>query len=75
MIIIFNDILKVKNKYSLKRAIALITFLYVINLATYVTIYQKPVGVIDSLLLFLTALLGLNTIDKKFTDKDVKTEE
>ena len=75
MITILNNMLKVRNKYSLKRVIALITFLYVINLSAYTIFYEKPVGAIDSLLLFLTALLGLNTIDKKFTDQQSKVEE
>jgi hypothetical protein len=74
---VLDDILKIKGKYSLKRLMAVITFVYVINLSVYVSMSDKPngVGIVTSLLAFLAALLAINTADKKFTDKETKTEE
>ena len=72
---ILNDILTVNGKYSLKRVMAVITFIYVINLSTYVTICGKPNGIIDSLLILLAATLGLSTADKKFADKEELKDE
>jgi hypothetical protein len=69
---IVDDILKIKSKYSLKRVIAVITFIYVINLSVYVSMSDKPngIGIVTSLLAFLAALLAINTADKKIADKD-----
>ena len=67
---LLNDILLENNKFSLKRVISVITFIYVINLASYVTIYNKPSGILEGLLIFLTTILGISTVDKKFTDKN-----
>lgn len=72
---ILDDILKLRGKYSLKRVLAVITFVYVINLSVYVSYTDKPNGVaiITSLLAFITSLLITAEIGKKFTDKDINT--
>jgi hypothetical protein len=75
---VIDDILKYKGKYSLKRIISAITFIYVINLSVYVSMTEKPngVGIVASLLAFLTSLLAIKEISKKFADKteEIKTD-
>ena len=69
---LLNDILKVNGKNSLKRVMAVITFIYVINLSVYVAYSVKPngVGIVASLLAFLAALMGINELGKT-----IKTDE
>ena len=74
-----NDILKVKGKYSMKRITAFTTFLFVLILGTFIVISDKvlktvinPYGiqVFNSLLLFLTTLMGITEFSKKLIDKE-----
>lgn len=69
---LLNDILKIKDKYSLKRVMAVVTFVYVINLSVYVSMSDKPngVGIVASLLAFLGGLLAINEAGKKFINKE-----
>jgi hypothetical protein len=69
---ILDDILKIKDKYSLKRVMAVIIFIYVINLSVYATVCDKNTSTVDDLLFFLATLLAINTADKKFEDKETK---
>lgn len=76
---LISDILKEGNIWSIKRVISIITFLFVILLGTFIVISDKildravnqyAISVFDSLLLFLTALLGITEVGKKFLSKD-----
>lgn len=76
---LIGDILKEGNIWSIKRVISIITFLFVILLGTFIVISDKildrvvnqyAISVFDSLLLFLTALLGITEVGKKFLSKD-----
>lgn len=74
---LLNDILKINNRYSIKRVMATVTFIYVINLSVYVSMSEKSngVGIVTSLLAFLCGLLAINEVGKKFENKeDIKNE-
>lgn len=81
---VLNDILKVNNRYSLKRVIAIITFVFIMLLASFIgisdytlkkEISEKPYLVFTSLLFFLTGIITVNEAGKKITDKESKTEQ
>jgi len=68
---IINDILKINGKYSLKRVITIVTFIYILMLASYI-VAVKGINILDifnSFMLFLGALLGIVEITKKFLNK------
>lgn len=69
------------GKFSRKSFIILVTFIFTLLLGGFVAYDQTPNGegkaVFDSLLLFLSAMVGGTIFDKKFQSKEpqVKNEE
>jgi len=69
---LINDLLKSPSgKYSRKSFLTLITFIYVLGLGIYVTIYEKSTTVFDSTMLFLSVLVAGTIADKKIINKSV----
>lgn len=69
------------GKYSRKSFIILITFFFTLGLGTYIVVAKVlntyASGIFDSLLIFLTAMVGGTIYDKKVENKSVPnvTEE
>lgn len=82
---IINDTLKNKDGiWSRKSLTTLITFIFVLGLGTYIVISDRVLKVVingqaiivfQSLLAFLTALMSLTEISKKFENKQMPPEE
>ena len=79
---ILNDLLKSPTgKYSRKSFIILVTFFFTIALGTYIVLAEVlnvyASGIFDSLLIFLSVLVGASISDKKIINKSVPnvTEE
>lgn len=79
---LINDLLKSPSgKYSRKSFMAIITFIITMILGIYIVVAEVlntyASGIFDSLLLFLVAITGLTSADKKIANKSVPniTEE
>jgi cell division protein FtsW (lipid II flippase) len=79
-----NDTLKEKGKYSRKSLTVLVTFLFILALGTFIVISDKIVEkevnryaiyVFNSLLVFLTLLMGLTEAGKKLLNKNESVNE
>jgi hypothetical protein len=78
---IIDDILKINNKFSLKRVLVAITFPITMALGIFIVISDKyldvktvniyAIQVFNSLLLFISVLVGVNAYAKKI---EFKTE-
>lgn len=57
----------------------MLTFLTVLSIAVFIVVDNSPnneaKSVLDTLLMFLTAMLSLATVDKKIENKDNKPTE
>jgi hypothetical protein len=76
---LINDTLKEKGKYSRKSLTVLVTFLFILALGTFIVISDKilekevnryAIDVFNSLLVFLTLLMGLTEAGKKLLNKN-----
>ena len=82
---IIDDTLKAPNgKWSRKSLTILVTFAFVLLLGTFITISDKilerevnkySIEVFNSLLLFLTALMGILEVSKKVVNKQAPVNE
>lgn len=81
---LLNDLLKTNGKYSRKSVITFITFIFVIFLGTFIIISDKvlerevnkyAIDVFNSLLLFLSVVMGIGEASKKIVNKQVPTNE
>lgn len=82
---LIDDTLKNKDGiWSRKSLTILVTFIFVLLLGTFIVISDKilqkevnhyAIDVFNSLLLFLTALLGITEVSKKILNKEIPTEE
>jgi len=82
---IIDDTLKAPNgKWSRKSLTILVTFVFVLLLGTFITISDKilerevnkySIEVFNSLLLFLTALMGILEVSKKVVNKQAPVNE
>ena len=81
---LINDILKVKENYSLKRVAIAIILCFVIFLGSLIGICdfvlakeasERTVTVFITMAGLLTSLLTINEVGKKFVDKEPKIEE
>jgi len=73
---LINDLLKSPNgKYSRKSFMVIVTFIITMILGIYIVVAQVlntyASGIFDSLLLFLAAITGLTSADKKIANKSV----
>ena len=75
---IVNDTLKTNGKFSRKSLTIFVTFIFVLNLGTFIVISDKvlqkevnryAIDVFNSLLLFLSVLMGLSEASKKIENK------
>lgn len=81
---LINDLLKTPSgKYSRKSIIIMITFIFVLMLGTFIVLSDKVLerqvnryaaDIFDSLLIFLSVLLGVSVWDKKVENKNTPTE-
>jgi di/tricarboxylate transporter len=81
---LINDTLKEKGKYSRKSLTVLVTFLFILALGTFIVISDKilekevnryAIDVFNSLLVFLTLLMGLTEAGKKLLNKNESVNE
>jgi len=82
---LIDDTLKNKDGiWSRKSLTILVTFIFVLLLGTFIVISDKilqkevnhyAIDVFNSLLLFLTALLGITEVSKKILNKEIPPEE
>jgi len=82
---LINDTLKNKDGvWSRKSLTTLVTFIFVLGLGTYIVISDRvlkvaingqAIIVFQSLLAFLTALMSLTEISKKFENKQIPPNE
>jgi len=82
---LIDDTLKNKDGiWSRKSLTILVTFIFVLLLGTFIVISDKilqkevnhyAIDVFNSLLLFLTALLGITEVSKKILNKEIPAEE
>jgi hypothetical protein len=75
---LINDTLKTNDKWSRKSLTILTTFIFILFLGTFIVISDKilekevnryAIDVFDSLLIFLSVLMGLSEVSKKIMDK------
>jgi hypothetical protein len=79
---IIDDILKINNKFSLKRVLVAITFPVTMALGIFIVISDKyldvktvniyAIQVFNSLLLFISVLVGVNAYSKKAELKTIE---
>jgi di/tricarboxylate transporter len=81
---LINETLKEKGKYSRKSLTVLVTFLFILALGTFIVISDKilekevnryAIDVFNSLLVFLTLLMGLTEAGKKLLNKNESVNE
>lgn len=82
---LIDDTLKNKDGiWSRKSLTILVTFIFVLILGTFITISDKilqkevnhyAIDVFNSLLLFLTAMMGITEASKKILNKEIPPEE
>jgi di/tricarboxylate transporter len=81
---LINDTLKEKGKYSRKSLTVLVTFLFILALGSFIVISDKilekevnryAIDVFNSLLVFLTLLMGLTEAGKKLLNKNESVNE
>lgn len=81
---IVDDTLKTNGKYSRKSLIILVTFIFVLNLGTFIVVSDKilqkevnryAIDVFNSLLLFLSVTMGISEASKKIINKQVPVNE
>jgi uncharacterized membrane protein SpoIIM required for sporulation len=81
---IIEDTLKTSGKWSRKSLTIFVTFIFVILLGTFIVISDKilekevnryAISVFDSLLLFLSVMMGISEASKKIVNKQVPVNE
>lgn len=81
---IIDDTLKTNGKFSRKSLTIFVTFVFVILLGTFITISdfilkkeitRYAIDVFNSLLLFLSVMMGLSEASKKVANKQVPVNE
>jgi hypothetical protein len=81
---IINDTLKEQGKYSRKSITVLVTFVFILALGTFIVVSDKilekevnryAIDVFNSLLVFLTLLMGLTEAGKKLVNKNENVKE
>ncbi len=81
---VINDTLKTNGKWSRKSLTILTTFVFTLVLGTFIVISDKilekevnryAIDVFNSLLVFLSLLMGLSEASKKFVNKQEPVKE
>ena len=81
---VINDTLKTNGKWSRKSLTILTTFVFILALGTFIVISDKilekevnryAIDVFNSLLVFLSLLMGLSEASKKFINKQFPVKE
>jgi len=81
---IINDTLKTNGKWSRKSLTILVTFIFTLVLGAFIVVSDKilekevnryAIDVFNSLLVFLSLLMGLSEASKKFINKQFPVKE
>jgi len=81
---IINDTLKINGRWSRKSLTILTTFVFILALGTFIVVSDKilekevnryAIDVFNSLLVFLSLLMGLSEASKKFINKQFPVKE
>lgn len=81
---IINDTLKINGRWSRKSLTILTTFVFILALGAFIVVSDKilekevnryAIDVFNSLLVFLSLLMGLSEASKKFINKQFPVKE
>lgn len=81
---ILIDTLQQNGRWSRKSLTILVTFIFILSLGTFIVVSDKvldkevnryAIDVFDSLLIFLTVLMGISETSKKIKNKAVPAED